>query len=215
MNGRSFVLTEDEVSIGRGASNQICINDTSLSRRHCLIKRDGETFRVIDLESSNGTFINARPIGEQCLNNGDQITVGSVLLLFIADEVEVAERRSAVEFSDDDVVRHATIRLERKDAIYFKPGVAVARPSNEARIARDLEALLKISTSLSKLRELTALQRVLLETVLNAVPAERGAILLVKENSEELLASYGRDKRSQTELPVAHQPLSSRKECCQ
>ena len=200
IKGSSFALTEDEVSIGRSDSNHICVKDHSLSRRHCLIKKENNAFRIVDLESFNGTFVNARPVGEQSLKHGDQITVGSVLFLFMEDEVEAGERKSAVEFSDDELVKHSTIRLEKKDAIYFKPGVALPA---EARIARDLEALLKLSTSLSKLRELTGLQRVLLESVLNAIPVERGAILLVKENSDELLASYSLDKKSQTELPVA------------
>src|SRR5262249_28691669 len=45
-------------------------------------------------------------------------------------------------------------------------------------------------------------QRSLLETILDTIPAERGAILLVKENSEELIASYARDKKSRTQPSI-------------
>ena len=100
------------------------------------------------------------------------------------------------------MISPSTIRLAQKDALYLKPAAVVANLPADARIAHDLNALLKVSTLLSTIRESAQLQRSLLETVLDTIPAERGAILLVKENSEELIASYGMDKKSPTEQPV-------------
>ena len=80
--GMTFALTEEEISIGREPSNLICVNDHSVSRRHCLIRREGESFKIIDLESYNGTFVNAVPVGEHSLSHGDQIAVGSVRVPF-------------------------------------------------------------------------------------------------------------------------------------
>ena len=156
----------------------------------------------MDLESYNGTFVNAVPIGEQSLNHGDQIAVGHVLFLFLLHEAEDADGGSSVELSDEELGNLSTIRLERKEALYLKPSAVVAALPPDARIARDLNALLKISTSLSAVRELSALEHELLETILDTIPAERAAILLVRENSEALVASYGRDKKSQTEQPI-------------
>ncbi len=200
--GTTFALTEEEVSLGREQSNQICINDHSVSRRHCLIKREGESFRIVDLESYNGTFVNAVPVGEQPLSHGDQVAVGSVRFLFLSQDVEASESDSTVELGDDELISPSTIRLARKDALYLKPAAVVANLPTDARIAHDLNALLKISTLLSTLRESTQLQRSLLEIILDTIPAERGAILLVKENSEELIASYGKDKKSQIAQPL-------------
>ncbi|HEU4768575.1 MAG TPA: sigma 54-interacting transcriptional regulator, partial [Pyrinomonadaceae bacterium] len=202
VEGMTFALTEAEVSIGRDASNSICVNDHSVSRRHCLIKREGESFRIVDLESYNGTFVNAVPIGEQSLSHGDQVAVGSVRFLFLSSDVETASSESLVQLADDELINPSTIRLERKDALYLKPAAVVASLPADARIARDLNALLKISTLLSTIRDPAQLQRSLLETVLDTIPAERGAILLVRENSEELIASYGRDRVSQTDEPI-------------
>jgi Nif-specific regulatory protein len=199
----TIALTQQEVSIGRDPSNVICINDHSLSRRHCLIKREGESFRVIDLESYNGTFVNELPIGEQSLNHGDQIAVGRVRFVFLSQDVEAAVAESPVELGPDELVNASTIRLERKDALYLKPNAVVASLAADARIARDLNALLKISTLLSTIRESTQLQRSLLETILDTVPAERGAILLVREDSQELIASYGTDKRAKQPIHIS------------
>lgn len=202
LKGGTFALLEEEVSIGREPSNLICVNDHSVSRRHCLIRREGDSFRIIDLESFNGTFVNALPVGEQTLNHGDQIAVGSVLFLFLLHESEAEEGDSPVELSEDELVAPSTIRLERKDARYLNPAVVMAALPANARMARDLNVLLKISTGLSTVRELAPLQRTLLEAVLEAIPAERAAILLVRENAEEVLTSYGADKRAQAERPI-------------
>ena len=200
--GTTFALTETEVSIGREQSNLICVNDHSVSRRHCLIKREGESFKIVDLESYNGTFVNGVPVGEQPLNHGDQIAVGSVRFLFLTKDVEATTSDSPVELGDDELINPSTIRLERRDALYLKPAAVVARLPADARIARNLNALLKISTLLSPILESSELQRLLLDVVLDTIPAERGAILLVRGNSEELIASYGTDKKSRREQPI-------------
>lgn len=203
--GTTFALTEAEVSIGREPSNLICVNDHSVSRRHCLIRREGESFKLVDLESYNGTFVNAVPIGEQSLSHGDQIAVGSVRFLFLSRESESTAEIGPVELADDELISPSTIRLAQKDALYLKPAAVIANLANvpgDARIARDLNALLRISTLLSTIRDSTQLQRSLLETVLDTIPAERGAILLVRESSEEVISSYGTDRNSQSQQPV-------------
>lgn len=136
------------------------------------------------------------------MNHGDQIAVGRVLLLFLTREHEVTTAEGQVELSDDELKDFSTVRLEKSDALYLQPAEVVAALPPDARIARDLNALLKISTCLSTVRELTTLQHELLETLLDTIPAERAAILFVKENSEALVASFGRDKKSQTEQPI-------------
>lgn len=191
--------------MGRESSNEICVNDHSISRRHCLIRKENNSVKVIDLESYNGTFVNGVPVGEQDLNHGDHIAVGSVLFVFLTDEIEAATAHAAVELSNVEPPDGSTIRLARNDALYLKQAAALATLPAEARVARDLDALLKISMSLSTIRELASLQRTLIETLLQTIPADRGALLLLKENSEAYLASYGIDKRSQAaeRIPIS------------
>lgn len=200
--GTTFALTQEEVSIGRESSNLICVNDHSVSRRHCVIKREGESFRVIDLESYNGTFVNEVPIGEHSLSHGDHVSVGTVRFLFLTKDDEPSAT-NPVELGEDELVSPSTIRLHHRDALYLKPRAVVANLPANARIARDLNALLKISTLLSNIHESTQLQRSLLETVLDTIPAERGAILLVRGDSEELIASYGTDKRADQPIRIS------------
>lgn len=202
LEGTTFALTEEEVTIGRDASNQLCINDHSVSRQHCLIRREAGGFKIMDLESFNGTFVNGVPVGDQPLKHGDQVALGRALFLFLLDEIESGASHSPVELSEDNPAAVSTIRLDRKDALYLKPGDDVAALQPTAQLARDLNALLKISTVLSSIRELEPLVRRLLDIVLEAVPAERAAILLVRENLEELPTAFGADRTSATAEPI-------------
>jgi aspartyl protease family protein len=70
------------ITIGRHSRNDVVINDSKVSRHHLQIIRDNTSnFRAIDLESTNGTFVNNRKIsGEACLSLGDTIRIGNTTL---------------------------------------------------------------------------------------------------------------------------------------
>jgi len=166
-----------------------------------LIKREEESFRIVDLESYNGTFVNGVPVGEQPLKHGDQVAVGRVVFIFLLDETEVAATEMSVELSDEELKNFSTVRLERKDALYLKPAAVMAALPGDARIARDLNALLKISTWLSTVHELAGLQNTLLETLLETIFAERAALLLTSENADTWVAAHARRENSKAEPP--------------
>ena len=52
-----YIITEDSVSIGSGASADIVINDSGISRLHARIIREGEMYFIKDMNSTNGTWI--------------------------------------------------------------------------------------------------------------------------------------------------------------
>lgn len=63
--------------IGRSQICDIYIDDTKLSRQHCVVERDGEELFIMDLQSRNGTLLNGvRLSGRQNLHSGDKILVG-------------------------------------------------------------------------------------------------------------------------------------------
>jgi hypothetical protein len=67
------------LSLGREADNQIQLADDRASRHHARIERMGEGFRILDLGSSNGTFLNGvRLAGPTPLDPGDQVQIGDV-----------------------------------------------------------------------------------------------------------------------------------------
>ena len=80
---REFVLA-GELRVGRGESADIRIPIGSVSRWHAAFRpQTGGGFTVVDLESSNGTFVNGERIREVGLRHGDVVTVGEVELVFL------------------------------------------------------------------------------------------------------------------------------------
>lgn len=65
-----------ETSIGRANTNTIVLKDAKVSRQHAVIKRTGNEFVVVDLNSSNGVIVNHERIKEHVLTDGDQIQIG-------------------------------------------------------------------------------------------------------------------------------------------
>jgi len=83
--GKSFEfdLTRDEMHIGRAADrNEIVLDEGQVSRQHALIKRRGQGFTLLDLNSANGTFINGERIKEHVLSPGDVFSISRFVLEF-------------------------------------------------------------------------------------------------------------------------------------
>jgi transcriptional regulator with GAF, ATPase, and Fis domain len=187
LEGGVIPLTAAEVAVGRESANQIHLPDLSVSRRHCVIKPEGDGFTVTDLDSFNGTAVNGVPVKERALTHGDRLTVGNSQFLFLLHEGEPPPASGPVQLDEglDEgrEVTQMTVRLRAEDVLYLQPEKVVAALPPTARLARDLNALLKISTAVNSVRGLDALQRQLLELLFEVVPAERGAILLLGERA--------------------------------
>jgi pSer/pThr/pTyr-binding forkhead associated (FHA) protein len=69
-------------TIGRASLNHIVIDDPAVSAQHAIIARSGDSFRLQDLHSTNGTHVNGLPITEVELKDGDKIRFGSVVAIF-------------------------------------------------------------------------------------------------------------------------------------
>jgi predicted component of type VI protein secretion system len=84
---RSFSISREMTVIGRRQDCDLMIPLGEISRKHCRIIRDGESLRLEDLGSSNGTFLNGRRIQESTLDAGDTIQVGPVAFVIQIDGV--------------------------------------------------------------------------------------------------------------------------------
>jgi pSer/pThr/pTyr-binding forkhead associated (FHA) protein len=81
---RDFVhqIEGDVVTIGRGDTNTIAIEDSKASKEHCRIERDGDRWKVVDLESKNGTRVNGEFCNKAWLKHGDTILIGTAEIRF-------------------------------------------------------------------------------------------------------------------------------------
>jgi pSer/pThr/pTyr-binding forkhead associated (FHA) protein len=82
LSGRTFHLDESAVSIGRLVSNDICLEDLHVSRRHCVIRTEGDEYMIEDLNSANGTYVNSKLVKVSSLNDGAIIQIGNSRFIF-------------------------------------------------------------------------------------------------------------------------------------
>src|SRR3972149_1710701 len=80
--GARFEIQGPLVRIGRDASNNIQLHDTEVSRHTPELRSQENLFTILDLNSSNGTYVNGQLVKQYRLNSGDQLQMGGTLLLF-------------------------------------------------------------------------------------------------------------------------------------
>ena len=79
---RYVELTDASTVAGRAPENKIVIDDKQASRRHFTVDRIEYGFKVVDLESRNGTRVNDRQVNQMLLRPGDKIQIGKHTLTF-------------------------------------------------------------------------------------------------------------------------------------
>ncbi len=82
--GQRAALGEQPLEIGRGTGCGLQLDVDSVSRRHARIEWTGVTHRLVDLGSTNGTYVNEARITERELADGDRPQIGKVLCKYIS-----------------------------------------------------------------------------------------------------------------------------------
>jgi pSer/pThr/pTyr-binding forkhead associated (FHA) protein len=81
--GSRFLLDQPVTSAGRHPDSDIFLDEVTSSRRHAEFRRENGTFRIVDLDSLNGTYVNRKPVASAVLANGDEIQIGKFRLVFL------------------------------------------------------------------------------------------------------------------------------------
>jgi len=167
-----FPISRPRVSIGRSRESDIFLPDQWLSRNHAEIEERKDGFYVTDLRSKNGTLLNGEPLNEwRRLRPGDVITLGEHTLTFCPDATGEAD--------DDEPEPEGTrvFSVRELSDISTRPAVD---PVDLQRQNRVLAILSKAASELVVHRPLGELFDLVLDLLLEAVAAERGAILLLE-----------------------------------
>ena len=201
--GQTLSLPEGEVSIGREPANQLWAADAALSRRHCSLVRNGADIRIRDLGSRNGTRVNSVPVTEQSLQHGDEISVGLSLLLFLQESATEETRSNPVEFEQTNTITGIAYLLPREET--DTPVLGASAPT---RLRGDLNALLKIATAISSIRDRESLQWQLLGFIFDVIPAERGSVLFFDPQGDILsTTAWDRVRGPEHVVPVSQAVL--------
>ncbi|HSE31391.1 MAG TPA: sigma 54-interacting transcriptional regulator [Pyrinomonadaceae bacterium] len=181
LKGAVFNVSDEGTVIGRETSATLCIAESAVSRRHSQLEKSGNDYVIKDLDSLNGTFVNDVPVKSRVLQHGDRIRIGESQFLFLMFEGDESSKSSHIELDEAQVVSGSTVQVRFDDALYL--------------MARDLSALMKVSTTINAIRGIEELQERLLSLLFEVVPAERGAILLSAEGSLEPTSVFGLDRK--------------------
>jgi transcriptional regulator with GAF, ATPase, and Fis domain len=189
-------LPEGEATLGRDPTNAVAMADASVSRKHCLLRweEDGR-FQIKDLDSRNGTLINGLAVKEHWLRHGDEIATGDSVFLFLLEDEDQAVLASRVEFDDSHPAAETKV-IHPKEVMYLQPDRLLRELPATSQVARNLNALLKISRVVHAIRGLEELQAQLLDLVFEVVPAGRGAILLAEGPAQEFTCLYARTRQT-------------------
>jgi pSer/pThr/pTyr-binding forkhead associated (FHA) protein len=115
---KELTFQEENIMIGRVLSNDICIDDPSISRLHASIeiKPDNKVI-IFDLGSANGILVNNNKVKEQELKSGDSITIGNATLVITiekAPKTKTSEKEKYVEITSDQILIQTEL-IKKKD----------------------------------------------------------------------------------------------------
>jgi two-component system cell cycle response regulator len=108
--GKHYVLERKRTAIGREKANDIALSDGKVSKAHCEISvirssRGVEQISLLDLDSTNGTYVNGEAVVQATLKAGDKIQAGSTILqLSYSDEIEREYHAKLFDFAARDAL---------------------------------------------------------------------------------------------------------------
>ncbi|HHT79030.1 MAG TPA: FHA domain-containing protein [Actinobacteria bacterium] len=80
--GEIFAINKEYFNIGREIDSDIFLDDITVSRKHASIMKTDKYFKVVDMGSLNGIYVNGKLIEEKYLENGDKIQIGKYVFYF-------------------------------------------------------------------------------------------------------------------------------------
>ncbi len=88
--GSRYLLDTDLSTVGRHPESDIFLDDITVSRRHVEFRRQDGSFRVHDVGSLNGTYVNGDRVDDAELQNGDEVRIGKFRLIFFASDAKAS-----------------------------------------------------------------------------------------------------------------------------
>jgi signal transduction histidine kinase len=206
--GKQFDLLLDQITIGRDSSNRLRLHDTEVSRRHAELQKTPDGYRILDVGSANGTYVNNRAIRDVLLRPGDQVQIGQTILLFTqtsagganlaaarASRKEQAARtppatpptpaRSLFE-EIDLITRHELLPSDIVNSVNETEGSRLLSRPNELEgrwLRTKLGIFYEAMQAVSQILDLDSLLNRLMDLIFKEMDADRGCMMLRQDVS--------------------------------
>ncbi len=135
--GRTFVLAESPVTLGRDEGREVVLHDDRASRLHARLRPDGDGALVEDAGSSNGTFVNGIPVREHRIVRGDIVTIGSSSFVFGREIPSARQLKQIAKLAE----RHITAAPGEPTEILVEPFPALQLHRAPAHLAELVNAV--------------------------------------------------------------------------
>ncbi len=166
---RVYDVDGGEVTIGRDAAVEIPVDDRTLSRRHCRVYVGADGWRVTDLGSRNGTFLNGTPILDERLAEGDRIEIGETKITSYLPQ--------GAKDSEEEADLEAILQRAMQAPKTRTTGVA-----GRHREIRALTHLMELNEKINALRDEDQLLEGVLDAAIELTEAGRGFLLLKQDD---------------------------------
>ena len=107
--GDVYKLGARNLTAGRDTGNLIQLIDREVSRRHCLIRKEGDSYRIVDMNSANGTYVNGDLVREANLKVADVIKVGGTYLQLVESMADVPDAAMGGKVTDRRIAAAPTL----------------------------------------------------------------------------------------------------------
>jgi two-component system NtrC family sensor kinase len=199
--GCRFELDADQITIGRDVGNTIQLHDTEISRRHAVLTREGRRYKLVDNRSSNGTFINGKRLSTHVLAAGDELTLGSTVLLFTGGGDEPSELAKKIDViarhrSDDRsrIVRTMS-HAEGRD-MFEVPDASVATSPFLAKARGNLDVMYRTTMAIRHTLDIDQLLHAVMQLIFEWVECDRGCVMLLDADNKRLEPRVRRNRKS-------------------
>ena len=167
---RVYDMADGSVTIGRDRTAEIPVEDRTLSRRHCRVYVGADGWRVTDLGSRNGTFLNGSPILDDRLEAGDSVELGETKITAYFPEGDGSE---TLDEADLESILARAMK---------QPKARAATVAGRHREIRALTHLMELNEKINALRDEDQLLEGILDAAIELTDAGRGFLLLKQED---------------------------------
>lgn len=199
---KDYTLGSESITLGREPENEIQLDGLEVSRRHCRIEPlPGGGYRLVDLGSKNGTFLNGRQVTAMALEFDDRLRLGDSRLVYVDDDVDPVEALARAkedgtfwmptsgepsdlfDESEPEDSKDSTWRSKREQQ---RTGPHT-RSSNRSYLKERLLRLGLLTQNIASAPDLSRLMDTILDEVLDFTGFERGLLLLGEEDGSSRL----------------------------
>ena len=193
--GRTFRILNEPAVIGRKGEQIPLVRPHGL-RRHAELRPDNGSWVLVDLQSANGTYVNGVRVREPVrLKHGDQIKIGSTLIVYSGDQS--MEKLSGSSIPADMIDLDAS-DVNMDSAILASVGtedsVIIAGPEL-TDAARAWRVMSELTGAIGAIIDPDQLLERVMDVILEELPVDRGFILLYDKKGEELVPHVVRYRR--------------------